>query len=84
MKPPKKPLQNPLASSYVTPKEKAAARRERLRFLYWAALAIPIVVTLMLYGYSDQAPHWLRAATETIDATFGYPVLRLIALVAAP
>jgi hypothetical protein len=68
-----------LAPRLVTPKEKAAARAERLRFLYWAAVALPILVTLMLYGYSDQAPRWLRAGTETIDATFGYPVLRLIA-----
>jgi hypothetical protein len=81
---PKKPLQSPLAPRYVTPKEKAAARRERLRFLYWAAVALPLIITLMLYGYSDQAPHWLRAATETIDATVGYPVLRLIALAAGP
>ena len=80
---PKKPRENPFAPRYVTPKEKAAARRERLRFLYWAVVALPLIATLMLYGYSDQAPHWLRAATENIDAMFGYPVLRLVAWMAA-
>jgi hypothetical protein len=80
--PPPKPSASPLAPRFVTPKEKAAARAERLRFLYWAAVSLPLIVTPMLYGYSDQAPHWLRAATENVDAMFGYPVLRLIALMA--
>ena len=58
-------------------------RGERLRFLYWAAVVVPLLFTLMLYGHSDQAPHWLRAATENVDAMFGYPVLRLVAWLAA-
>ena len=69
-------------SRYVTPKEKAATRAQRLRFLYGFAVALPIVVTLMLFGYSDQAPAALRALTENVDGAFGYPVLRLIALIA--
>jgi hypothetical protein len=81
-KPPAKPPQNPFAPPYVTPKQKAAARGERLRFLYWAAVALPLIVTLMLVGYTDQAPRWLRAATESLDAMFGYPVLRLVAWIA--
>ena len=56
---PRKPRGNPLAAPHVTPKQKAAARGERLRFLYWAAVVVPLLFTLMLYGYSDQAPHWL-------------------------
>ncbi len=80
---PKRPPQNPITPPYVTPREKAAARAARLRFLYWAAVAVPLMVTAMLYGYSDQAPHWLRAATENVDAMFGYPVLRLVAWMAA-
>jgi len=39
------------------------------------------MVMLMLFGYSDQAPAWLRAATEYVDAVFDYPLLRLIALI---
>jgi hypothetical protein len=81
-KPPAKPLENPFTPRYVSPKERAENRARWRRFFYWTAVALPSVVTLMLFGYSDQAPHWLRATTETVDAEFGYPVLRLIALIA--
>ncbi len=77
--PPAKPLANPFNPRYVSPKEKAQSRSERLRFLYWSAVAVPVIVTIMLFGYTDQAPAGLRAATEQVDAMFGYPVLRLIA-----
>ena len=77
--PPAKPLANPFIPHYVSPKEKAQARAQRLRFLYWLAVAVPVIITIMLFGYTDQAPAGLRAATESIDAVFGYPVLRLIA-----
>jgi hypothetical protein len=33
-----------------------------VRFAYW----------LMMFGYSDQAPGWLREATVGLDATFGF------------
>jgi hypothetical protein len=81
-KPPAKPLKNPYAPRYVSPKERAENRARWLRFFYGAALALPVVVTLVLFGYTDQAPLWLRAATETLDAVFGFPVLRLIAWMA--
>ena len=73
------PIRPPRFSS---DKEKAATRAERLRFLYWAAVALPLILTVMLFGYTDQAPAWLRSATGDIDAMFGRPVLRLIALMA--
>jgi hypothetical protein len=79
--PPANPLANPFIPRYVTPKEKAQARGERLRFLYWFTVAVPIMITAMLFGYTDQAPRWLRVATEQFDSVFGYPVLRLIAWV---
>ena len=44
-------------------------------------MTLPVLITLMLIGYTDQAPHWLRTATEALDALFGYPVLRVIALI---
>jgi hypothetical protein len=81
--PPAKPLANPYAPRYVSPKERAENRARWRRFFYGTAVAMPVVVTLMLYGYTDQAPAWLRAATETLDANFGYPVLRLIAWIAS-
>jgi hypothetical protein len=79
---PAKPLENPFNPRYVSPKERAENRARWRRFFYWTAVALPLVVTLMLFGYTDQAPAWLRAATEQLDAIFGYPVLRLIALIA--
>jgi hypothetical protein len=36
-----------------------------------------------MFGYSDQAPGWLRAVTLNLDAMFGFPILWLIKLVAA-
>jgi hypothetical protein len=81
-KPPAKPLANPYVPRYVSPKEKAENRARWRRSFYWTAVALPVIVTLMLFGYSDQAPHWLRAATENLDALFNYPVLRLIAWMA--
>jgi hypothetical protein len=77
-----KPLANPYVPRYVSPKERAENRARWRRFFYGTAVALAVVVMLMLYGYSDQAPTWLRAASENIDAMFGYPVLRLIALIA--
>ncbi len=81
-KPPGKPLANPYVPRYVSPKERAENRARWRRFFYGTAVALPVVAVLMLFGYSDQAPAWLRAATENVDAAFGYPVLRLIAWMA--
>ncbi len=80
-KPPAKPLANPYVPRYVSPKERAENRARWRRFFYGTAVVLAVVVMLMLYGYSDQAPHWLRAATENVDAVFDYPLLRLIALI---
>jgi hypothetical protein len=82
--PPAKPLANPYVPRYVSPKERAENRARWRRFFYGTAAVLAIVVMLMLYGYSDQAPARLRAATEVLDANFGYPILRLIALIAGP
>jgi hypothetical protein len=81
-KPPAKPLANPYVPRYVSPKERAENRARWRRFFFGTAAVLAVVVMLMLYGYSDQAPAWLRVATENVDAMFGYPVLRLIALIA--
>jgi len=71
------------APRYVTPKERAENRARWLRFAYWAAVAIPVIITLIMFGYSDQAPRWLSSFTVRLDATFGFPVLWLIKLVAS-
>ena len=46
-------------------------------------MTIPAAIALMMFGYSDQAPAWLRVLTVNLDAFFGFPVLWLIKLVAA-
>ncbi|MGE5771251.1 MAG: hypothetical protein ACM3Z4_04275, partial [Hyphomicrobiales bacterium] len=68
----------PNAPRYVSPQERAENRARWLRFAYWLAVAIPAAVALMMFGYSDQAPRWLREATVRLDATFRFPVLWLI------
>jgi hypothetical protein len=82
-KPPAKPLQNPFYAPYVSPKQQAENRARWRRFIYGAAAAIAVLLALMLFGYTDQAPAWLRAATANVDAVVGFPVLRLIAAIAA-
>jgi hypothetical protein len=68
---------------YVSPKERAETRARWLRFAYWVAVAIPATIALMMFGYSDQAPRWLREFALTLDAFFGFPVLWLIKMVAS-
>lgn len=69
---------------YISPKERAENRARWLRFSYWVVVGIPAVIALMMFGYSDQAPRWLREATVGLDAVFGFPVLWLIKAIAAP
>ncbi len=73
----------PLVPRYVSPKERAENRARIRAWLFWSAVAIPAIIALMMFGYSDQAPDWLREATVSLDATFGFPVLWLIKAVAA-
>ena len=71
------------APRYVSPKERAENHTRWLRFAYWVAVAVPATIALMMFGYSDQAPGWLREATVGLDSAFGFPVLRLIKAIAA-
>lgn len=68
----------PLTPRYISPKERAETRARWLRFGYGVAVAIPALVALVMVGYSDQAPAWLRNLTVALDGTFGFPVLWLI------
>jgi hypothetical protein len=78
--PPLKPRVNPSAPRYVSPRERAENRARWKRFFYGCAVALPVLFMAMVIGYSDQMPEGVRAMTESLDALFGYPVLRLIAL----
>ena len=73
----------PNVPRYISPKERAENRARWMRFGYWVAVAIPATLALMMFGYSDQAPLWLREATVSLDAMFGFPVLGLIKAIAA-
>lgn len=77
-------LMIPNAPRFVSPKERAENRARLLRFTYWLAVAIPAIVALIMFGYSDQAPSWLREITVRLDGTFGFPVLWLIKEIATP
>ena len=77
-------LMIPNAPRYVSPKERAENRARWLRFAYWLAVVIPAAIALMIFGYSDQAPRWLREFTVSLDGTFGFPALWLIKAIAAP
>lgn len=73
----------PNAPHYISPKERAENRARWLRFAYMTAVAIPLAVMVMMFGYSDQASAWLRGFTAELDAGFGFPVLWLIKSIAA-
>jgi hypothetical protein len=68
----------PLVQRYVSPKERAENRARIRAWLYWTAVAIPATIALMMFGYSDQAPRWLREFTVSLDETFGFPILWLV------
>ena len=73
----------PNAPRYISPKERAENRARWLRFAYGVAVAFPATIALIMFGYSDQAPAWLRAFTASLDPMFGFPVLALIKAIMA-
>ncbi len=68
----------PYAPKYVSPKQASAAKARRRSLVFWGALSVPLLVLLMLFGYSDQAPQFLQRLTLTIDGALGLPILKLI------
>jgi hypothetical protein len=72
----------PYVPRYVSPKQAAEARARRRTLIYWIAVAVPVVVAVLLYGYSDQAPAALRNVVVALDGMFGHPILRLLTTIA--
>ena len=66
------------APRYVSPQERAETRARLRKAMFWALAAIPVLAVVVMYGYSDQAPEWLRRLSITIDGMFGHPGLWLI------
>ena len=73
----------PIVPRFVTAKERAENRARYRKFFYWSAVAIPLLVTAILFGYSQAAPLWLSRLTIALDAAFGFPVLWLLKAIAA-
>jgi hypothetical protein len=72
----------PHVPKYVSSKQAAEDRARRHAALYWIALAIPVAFAVLAFGYSDQAPQALRSGTIALDRSFGYPLARLLGVVA--
>lgn len=70
------PLRPP---NYRTPKQAAEDRATMLRTVLWLAAIPPLLFIVMVYGYSDQAPAFLREITTQLDTMFGRPVWSIIA-----
>ena len=68
----------PHGPRYVSPQERAEQRARILRFVFGVAVALPLLFAVVMFGYSDQAPHWIRVFAINVDAFFGQPVLALI------
>ena len=64
--------------NYRTPKQAAEHRAYMIRTGLWLAAVPPLFFLLMVFGYSDQAPAFLRDATIQLDTMFGQPVWSII------
>ncbi|MEX0589940.1 MAG: hypothetical protein WD207_02515 [Xanthobacteraceae bacterium] len=61
-----------------TPKQIAELRRRQIKAAIWIG-AIPLLVfVLMVFGYSDAAPDWMRRATIELDSFLGSPIWSLL------
>ena len=49
-----------------------------IRVILWLAAIPPLLFLVMAFGYSDQAPAFLREATVQLDAALGRPVWSII------
>ena len=67
----------------LTPRQIAENRVRLRKRIYWVAVAIPVALAVMMLGYSDQAPAWLRSSVASLDATFGFPILALLRMMAS-
>jgi hypothetical protein len=66
---------------YVPPREAAESRARVRAWLFWTAVALPLVFALFAFGYSDQAPAVLRNVVIAIDRAMGFPMLWLLATI---
>ena len=70
-------------SQYLPPKIKGSqqAKAHRANIIsgaLWLLAIPPVLFAIMAFGYSDQAPVFLRDLTQQLDGLFGQPVWTLI------
>jgi hypothetical protein len=71
----------PYVPKYVSPKQAAEERAQLKTRLIWLAVSIPVVFAFLAFGYSDQAPAFLRNAIVSLDRALGYPIIGLLSLI---
>jgi hypothetical protein len=68
-------------SHYLPPKTPQQAKAHRANIIsgiLWLLAIPPVLFAIIAFGYSDQAPAFLRSVTVQLDAMFGGPVWWLI------
>jgi hypothetical protein len=68
-------------SHYLPPKTPRQVKEHRANVIsgiLWLLVIPPILFALMAFGYSDQAPTFLRNVVVELDTLFGQPVWSLI------
>jgi hypothetical protein len=68
-------------SHYLPPKTPRQVKEHRANVIsgiLWLLVIPPILFALMAFGYSDQAPTFLRNFVVELDTLFGQPVWSLI------
>ena len=70
-------------SQYLPPKIPGSRQAKEYRAnvmsgLLWLLAIPPLLFAVMAFGYSDQAPAFLRSFTVQLDTLFGQPVWSLI------
>jgi hypothetical protein len=68
----------PYVPKYVPPRQAAEDRARLKSRLIWLAAAIPLVFVSLAFGYSDQAPAFMRSAIISFDRALGYPIIGLL------
>lgn len=72
---------SPYVPKYVRPDDAAQSRAQMKRRLIWIAIAVPVVLLFLAFGYSDQAPAFLRSSIIAVDRTLGYPIIGLLSMI---
>jgi hypothetical protein len=71
----------PYVPKYVRPEDLAQSRAQMMQRLIWIAIAIPLIFVFLAFGYSDQAPAFLRNGIIAVDRALGFPIAWLLATI---